>query len=74
MSFLDMDDRLFDIAERADIVYSPLIDVKEYPLDVDFCLVEGAVSSEDDLHKILLVRERTRTLISFGELGQFQSA
>ena len=67
MSFLDMDDRLFDIAERADIVYSPLIDVKEYPRDVDFCLVEGAVSSEDDLHKILLVRERTRTLISFGD-------
>ncbi len=67
MSFLDMDERLLDIAERADIVYSPLIDVKEYPADVDFCLVEGAVSSEDDLHKIKLVRERTRTLISFGD-------
>jgi NAD-reducing hydrogenase small subunit len=67
MSFLDMDERLLEIAERADIVYSPLIDVKEYPADVDFCLVEGAVSSEDDLHKIKLVRERTRTLISFGD-------
>jgi NAD-reducing hydrogenase small subunit len=67
MSFLDMDERLFDIAERADIVYSPIVDVKEYPRDVDFCLVEGAVSSEDDLHKIVLVRERTRTLISFGD-------
>ena len=31
------------------------------------CLVEGAVSSEDDLHKIKLVRERTRTLVSFGD-------
>jgi NAD-reducing hydrogenase small subunit len=67
MSFLDMDERLFDIAERADIVYSPIIDAKEYPNDVDFCLVEGAVSSEEDLHKIRLVRERTRTLISFGD-------
>jgi NAD-reducing hydrogenase small subunit len=67
MSFLDMDERLLEIAERADIVYSPLIDVKEYPTDVDFCLVEGAVSSEDDLHKIQLIRERTRTLISFGD-------
>ena len=67
MSFLDMDERLFDITERADIVYSPLVDAKEYPLDVDFCLVEGAVSSEEDLHKILLVRDRTRTLISFGD-------
>ena len=67
MSFLDMDERLLEIAERADIVYSPLIDVKEYPADVDVCLVEGAVSSEDDLHKIQLVRERTRTLVSFGD-------
>jgi NAD-reducing hydrogenase small subunit len=67
MSFLDMDERLFEIAGRADIVYSPIVDAKEYPHDVDFCLVEGAVSSDDDLHKIRLVRERTRTLISFGD-------
>ena len=67
MSFLDMDERLLEIAELVDIVYSPLIDAKVYPDDVDFCLVEGAVSSEDDLRKIKLVRERTRTLISFGD-------
>lgn len=67
MSFLDMDERLLEIAKRADIVFSPLVDAKEYPLDVDFCLVEGAVSSEEDLRKIMLVRERTRTLISLGD-------
>jgi NAD-reducing hydrogenase small subunit len=67
MSFLDMDERLLEIADKADLVYSPLVDFKEYPPDVDVCLVEGAVSSEDDLHKIRLVRERTRTLVSFGD-------
>ena len=67
MSFLDMDERLLEIAELADIVYSPLIDIKVYPENVDVCLVEGAVSSEDDLHKIKLVRERTKTLVSFGD-------
>jgi NAD-reducing hydrogenase small subunit len=67
MSFLDMDERLLEVAELADIVYSPLVDTKEYPLDVDVCLVEGAVSSEDDLAKIKLVRERTKTLVSFGD-------
>ena len=67
MSFLDMDERLLEIAERADIVYSPLIDIKVFPENVDVCLVEGAVSSEDDLHKIKLVRERTKTLVSFGD-------
>jgi len=67
MSFLDLDERLLDIFERADIVYSPIVDVKEYPEDVDVCLVEGAVSSEEDLHKIRLVRERTKTLVAFGD-------
>jgi len=67
MSFLDMDERLLELAERADIVYSPLIDTKIYPDDVDICLVEGAVSSEDDLRRIMFVRERTKTLVSFGD-------
>jgi NAD-reducing hydrogenase small subunit len=67
MSFLDMDERLLEVAELADLVYSPLVDTKEYPTDVDVCLVEGAVSSEDDLRKIRLVRERTKTLVSFGD-------
>ena len=67
MSFLDMDERLLELAERADIVYSPLIDTKVYPDDVDICLVEGAVSSEDDLRRIMFVRERTKTLVSFGD-------
>jgi len=67
MSLLDLDERLLEIAEVADIVYSPLVDTKEYPENVDVCLVEGAVSSEDDLHKIKLVRSRTKTLVSFGD-------
>ena len=67
MSLIDLDERLLDIFERADLVYSPLVDYKEYPENVDVCLVEGAVSSEEDLHKIKMVRERTKTLISFGD-------
>jgi NAD-reducing hydrogenase small subunit len=67
MSLIDMDERILDIFERADLVYSPLVDYKDYPEDVDVCLVEGAVSSEEDLHKIKMVRERTKTLVSFGD-------
>src|SRR5215475_4231384 len=43
MSFLDLDEDLIELAGKIDLVYSPVIDVKEYPLDVDVCLVEGAV-------------------------------
>ena len=67
MSLIDLDERLLDIFGRADLVYGPLVDVKEFPEGVDVCLVEGAVSSEDDLHKIMLVRERTKTLVAFGD-------
>lgn len=67
MSFLDMDERLIELTAKADLVYSPLIDAKEFPEGVDVTLVEGAVSSVDDLHKIQLVRERTMTLVSLGD-------
>jgi NAD-reducing hydrogenase small subunit len=67
MSLLDTDERLLELTERADIVYSPIVDTKEFPEHVDVCLVEGAVSSEEDLHKIKMVRERTATLIAFGD-------
>ncbi|HKN22577.1 MAG TPA: hypothetical protein VJX73_14230 [Terracidiphilus sp.] len=67
MSFLDMDERLLALAARVDLVYSPLVDAKEFPENVDLALVEGAVSSEEDLHKIQIVRQRTTTLISLGD-------
>jgi NAD-reducing hydrogenase small subunit len=67
MSFLDMDERLLEIGQRADLVYSPLVDTKDYPEGVDVCLVEGAVSSDEDLAKIKVIRARTRILVSFGD-------
>jgi NAD-reducing hydrogenase small subunit len=67
MSFLDLDERLIELAERVDMVYTPLVDTKEFPEHVDVTLVEGAVSSEEDLEKIQRIRERTQVLISFGD-------
>jgi len=67
MSFLDMDERLLDLVGLVDIVYSPLVDHKVFPDDVDITLVEGAVSSEEDLHKIRMIRERTKLLIALGD-------
>jgi len=67
MSLLDMDERILDIFGRSDLVYSPLVDFKDYPEMVDVCLVEGAVSSQDDLDKVKKVREHTTTIIAFGD-------
>jgi NAD-reducing hydrogenase small subunit len=67
MSFLDLDEWLFDLAERVDVVYSPIIDVKEYPERVDVVLVEGAVANEENLRFIQRVRGHTQVLVSFGD-------
>lgn len=67
MSFLDMDEWLIELAGRAELVFSPLADVKEYPEGVDVALVEGAVANDDNLHFIQTVRARTKVLVSFGD-------
>ena len=67
MSFLDLDERLIELSEHFDLVYSPLVDLKVLPSHVDIALVEGSVSNEDDEHKIKLVRSRVQTLISLGD-------
>jgi NAD-reducing hydrogenase small subunit len=67
MSFLDMDERLLALAELVDVVYSPIVDAKQFPDDVDIALVEGAVSSIDDEKKIRKIRARSRTLVAMGD-------
>lgn len=67
MSFLDIDERLLALADQIDLVYSPLVDRKDFPDDVDITLVEGAISSESDLEKILYIRKRTKLLVSLGD-------
>lgn len=67
MSLLDTDERLIDLAKAADVVWGPMVDSKEFPENVDVTLVEGAISSEEDLHRIRLVRARTKFLVSLGD-------
>lgn len=67
MSLLDMDAAIISLGRKIDIVYGPLVDAQEFPEDVDVTLVEGAVSSQDDLNKIQKIRQRTNILISMGD-------
>lgn len=67
MSFLDMDEWLIDLAQQADLVYSPFQDVKHFPENVDVTLVEGAVCNADHLEQLHLVRSRSKVVVSFGD-------
>jgi len=67
MSLLDMDASIISLARRIELVYGPLVDAQEFPEDVDVTLVEGAVSSQDDLNRIQKIRQRTHILVSLGD-------
>ena len=67
MSFLDLDEKLLELAERVTLVYSPIADVKEFPEGVDVALVEGAVANAENLHLAHQVRSRSQLVISFGD-------
>ncbi|PSH04741.1 MAG: NADP oxidoreductase [Acidobacteria bacterium] len=67
MSLLDMDAAIISLAGKVDLVYGPLVDAQEFPDGVDVTLVEGAVSSMEDLHKIQEIRLRTNVLVSLGD-------
>jgi NAD-reducing hydrogenase small subunit len=67
MSFLDLDERLLELAGKMELVYSPLADVKEFPVGVDVALVEGAVSNEENERLARRIRRHARFVVSFGD-------
>ena len=67
MSFLDMDERLLELADRAEIVHSPIADVKVFPENVDVTLVEGAVASVEHEELAAVIRRNSRFVVSFGD-------
>ena len=67
MSLLDMDETILQIAKRAEVVYGPLVDAQEFPKAVDVAVVEGAVSSQDDLEKVHTIRRRSKLVVSLGD-------
>ena len=67
MSFLDIDEALEAVAPKIEIVYGPLVDAQVFPQGVDVTIVEGAVSSQEDLAKVQQIRQRTKLLIALGD-------
>jgi NAD-reducing hydrogenase small subunit len=67
MSLLDMDEAIVDVLAKADIVFGPLVDAQEWPEGVDVAIVEGAVSSQDDLDLVTEARERSSIVVALGD-------
>jgi len=67
MSFLDQDEKILELAEKVELVYSPLADIKDFPENVDITLVEGAVANEEQLELLKKIRSCTRILVALGD-------
>ena len=40
------------LAEHIEMVYGPLVDAKEIPDDVDLYIINGSVSTDEDIEKV----------------------
>jgi NAD-reducing hydrogenase small subunit len=67
MSLLDIDEGIIAVAAKADLVYGPLVDTQQFPENVDVTLVEGAVSSQEDLRLVQTIRKRSKLLVALGD-------
>jgi NAD-reducing hydrogenase small subunit len=67
MSLLDMDEGIVGILEKAEIVFGPLVDAQEWPEGVDVAVIEGAVSSQDDLKLAKTARARSKVVVALGD-------
>lgn len=67
MSFLDMDERLVELSQYMDVVYSPYVDAKEIPTDIDLFIVEGALSTDHDIKIIKEIRKNSKLILALGD-------
>ncbi len=65
MSFLDIDERLFELTDIAEFDRSPLTDIKHCgPCDI--ALIEGGVCNSENVHMLRELRAQAKILIAVG--------
>ncbi|MDP2072053.1 NADP oxidoreductase [Methylotenera sp.] len=65
MSFLDIDERLFDLIELAEFDRSPFTDIKHCgPCDIG--LIEGGLCNAENVHVLREFRANCKTLVAVG--------
>ncbi len=67
MSLLDIDERILDLIELVDFDKSPIDDIKELTGPVDIGIIEGGVSTEENVEVLRSFREHCKVLVAIGE-------
>lgn len=67
MSFLDIDERILQLAELIEFDRSPINDIKKIDGPVDVGLVEGGCANEENVRVLQEFRKHCRVLVSVGD-------
>jgi F420-non-reducing hydrogenase small subunit len=77
IAVLDMNEKILDVVNIADIVFWPVaIDVKYKDVEampdkyIDVCFFNGSVRSEEQEDMAKLLRQKSKTLVAFGSCAQ----
>ncbi|HQR50304.1 MAG TPA: NADP oxidoreductase [Methylophilaceae bacterium] len=65
MSFLDIDERLFDLVELVEFDRSPLTDIKQVG-QCDIGLIEGGLCNAENVHVLREFRQHCKILVAVG--------
>ncbi len=72
MSLLDMDERILQVLELADLRSSPITDLKEADESgVDVEILEGGINNTSNEHQAKLMRSRCKYLVALGDCAVF---
>ncbi len=73
IAVLDMDEKILEVAEVADIVFWPVaMDIKYEDVEampsksIDVCFFNGAIRTEENGHMARLLRRKAKILVAFG--------
>jgi coenzyme F420-reducing hydrogenase gamma subunit len=66
LSILNLEEDLLAVGEALDLAYFPEASSDMKPGPYDIALVEGSITTAEDAHRILAVRQQTKVLITIG--------
>ncbi len=77
IAVLDINEKILDVVQMADIVFWPVaLDVKYKDVEafpdkyMDICFFNGSVRSEEQEHMAKLLRKKSKVLVAFGSCAQ----
>jgi sulfhydrogenase subunit delta len=68
---LDMEDWLVDLFRLCNVVHFPLVKKHEHAEHYDIAIIEGAVTTDEELRKVKFVREHSTFVIALGTCATY---